>query len=64
MTNKIKSVRESKGITQLELARITRIAPTNLSSIETGKQYAYPGWRKRIAAALEVSEKELFGEGA
>lgn len=55
----IKEMREQKGLSQLELSYDTKIAPSNISAIEAGKLYLYPGWRKRIALALDVSEDEL-----
>ena len=58
--NRIKETRESKNISQLELSYKTKIAPSNISAIETFKIYLYPGWLKRIAEALEVSEDELL----
>ena len=51
--NRIKETRESKNISQLELSYKTKIAPSNISAIETFKIYLYPGWLKRIAEALE-----------
>lgn len=58
--NRIKEVRVQKGISQLELSYRTKIAPSNISAIETCKIHVYPGWLKRIAEALEVSEDELI----
>ena len=57
--NKVKAARERKGLSQLELAYSTKIAPSNISAIEAEKIYLYPGWRKRIAIALDISEDEL-----
>lgn len=61
---KLRAIRESQNISQLELSRLTRIAPSGLSAVESGKLYCYPGWRKRISEALKVSEKEIFPEEA
>jgi transcriptional regulator with XRE-family HTH domain len=58
--NNLRNVREKKGISQLELSRITRIAPANICNIENGRLYPYPGWRKRLLEALEVKEEDLF----
>lgn len=47
------------------LARVcvaTGIEPANLSKIERGLLPAYPGWRRRIAQAFDMSEEELFRE--
>lgn len=37
------------------------IAPSDLSAIENGKKVPHPGWRRRIARALQVDEATLFG---
>lgn len=56
---RIREARQRKGISQLELSYATRIAPSNISALEAGKIHLYPGWRKRIARALDISEDEL-----
>ncbi len=60
LKNYVRDVREKKGLSQLKLSRMTEIAPGTISNIENGKVYVYDGWKKRLAAALEVSEVELF----
>jgi DNA-binding transcriptional regulator YdaS (Cro superfamily) len=44
------------------LSLMSGIHSSLISRIVNGKVYAYPGWRRRIAAALEVDEAELFQE--
>ncbi len=61
--NRLKEVRTSKGFSQLTLAKLTNIAPGDISRIENDWLRPYPGWRKRLAKALGVSERELFPEG-
>ena len=58
--NLLKEFRTKKGFSQLTLAKLTNIAPTDISRIEHGWIRPYPGWRKRLARALKVSEAELF----
>lgn len=60
--NNLKKVRTEKGFSQLTLAKLTNIAPTDISRIENGWLRPYAGWRKRLAKALGVNEKELFPE--
>ena len=60
--NNLRAIRTQRGLTQLDLATLTQIAPSNISSMENGKQFAYPGWRKRLAKALGVSEKSILWE--
>jgi len=60
--NKVREIRKKKNLTQLDLAKMTDIYPNDISQIERGKRKAFPGWRKRLAKALEVPEEELFPE--
>ncbi len=60
LNNKLRKIRESKGLSQLELSAKTKISPGAISNIENNKIYAYPGWRKRISEALEVPEDKIF----
>lgn len=59
-TNNLRLIRTKKGLSQLALAATTRISPSVISNIENGKVYPYPGWRERLAQALDVSETDLF----
>lgn len=61
--NRLKEIRNKRGLSQLSLAKLTNIAPGDISRIENGWLRPYPGWRKRLARALGVTEKELFPEG-
>jgi len=63
MTNNLKKVRHEKGLSQLKLAFLTGISPTDISRIENDARKAYPGWRRRLAEALAVSEDTLFPNG-
>ena len=60
--NRLKEIRLRKEISQLKLSQISGIAPCVISNIERGRQYVFPGWKRRIASALNVSESELFPE--
>ena len=60
--NLLKETRKGKGFSQLTLAKLTNIAPGDISRIENGWLRPYAGWRKRLARALGVAEKELFPE--
>ena len=60
--NRLKEIRNERGLSQLRLAMLTGIAPSELSRIENGWIRPYPGWRKRLARALETTEAELFPE--
>lgn len=59
--NRIKEVRESRGLSQVELVGKMQgeIDPTNISRIESGRTNPTFYTLYRIAEALEVSVKEL-----
>jgi len=63
LKNNLQEVRKQKGLSQLRLSFLTGIPPSDISRIENGWLKPYPGWRKRLARALGVSEAELFPEG-
>ncbi len=58
--NKLKEIRNKRGLSQLRLALLTGIAPGDISRIENNWLRPYPGWRKRFARALGTTEAELF----
>lgn len=60
--NLLKEIRAKRGFSQLTLAKLTNIAPSDISRIENGWVRPYAGWRKRLARALGVTERELFPE--
>ena len=60
MGNNLKDIRSQQGLSQLDLAKLTNIAPTDISRIENGWIKPYSGWRKRLAEALNIKESELF----
>ena len=60
--NRLREIRKQKGLSQLDLMRATGIAPTDISALERGRSYPWPGWRKKLAKVLDVSEEVLFPE--
>lgn len=64
MTNNLRKIRERKGLSQLELGRRTGIAGNIISTLERGRIYPYPGWRRKLAAALEIPEDKIFPKEA
>ncbi len=59
---RIKEIRESKGISQVELVGRMQgeIDPTNISRIESGRTNPTLFTLYRIATALEIPLKDLF----
>jgi len=60
--NKVRKYRETKGLSQVELSRLSMVAAPNLSAIERGRLVPWPKAKKRLAKALRCSESELFPE--
>lgn len=60
---RLRSERKRQGVTLVALSKRTGIDTANLSRLERGQAPAYPGWRRRIAEALGVSDADwLFAE--
>jgi len=60
---RLRMVRQRQGLTQVQLCRLTGISPADISAIELGVRPAFPGWRRRIAEALDVKDVDwLFEE--
>lgn len=57
---RIQSLRKSQGITQENFSEILGLDISSLSKIETGRIYPSPENLEKIAAALNVEEKDLY----
>jgi transcriptional regulator with XRE-family HTH domain len=60
ITNNLKSILKEKEMSQLELSRRTGIGHPTINGIVNCRIVPYPGWRKKIAKALDVPESKLF----
>jgi len=60
--NKIKKVRETKGISQKDLAYEADLDRSYIASIEVGKRNVSIINLDKIAKALKISMSELFNE--
>jgi transcriptional regulator with XRE-family HTH domain len=58
--NRIKALRESKGISQQDLADKSNIENTNISRIEAGRVNSTLATLSKISKALDVNIAELF----
>ena len=61
---KLLTVLKEKNLSKLQLALKAGIAPSDLYCALNRKKPFYPMWKNRISEYLQISEDELFGEGA
>lgn len=64
ISEKIKELRNAKGIKQSDLASLTGLSQGAISQFEKGVRQPTPIAIKKIATALEVEESEILGESA
>lgn len=57
---RVKELRNKKGITQYQLAEMIGIDPKHMSHIETGRSFPKADLIEKFAKALEVEYTELF----
>lgn len=62
--NRIKEIRESKGLQQKELAELVGLSAPYLHDLENNRRGAKPETLERIANGLGVSVMELTGKEA
>lgn len=55
-------IRRKKGWTQKELTQRSGVSNGVICNLEKGRVYPYPGWKRKLAAALGVEESTLFDE--
>lgn len=53
---------KQNNLSKMQLALKAGISPADLYQAINGKKPFFPSWRKRIAAVLNMSERELFPE--
>lgn len=58
--NNLKRFMKEKEVSGFELFRRTNIAPSTISGIVNNRILPFPGWKKRISAALDIPESEIF----
>lgn len=60
--NRLKQEMEKQHMTTRQLAIKAGIVPQSLYAAIKGRVEFWPGWRQRVADALEVDVEELFPE--
>jgi transcriptional regulator with XRE-family HTH domain len=58
--NRIREIREAKGVSQAELARRANVTPSALNKVEMGKRGLDQQWMDRLAEALDVAPADLL----
>ncbi len=62
MNNKIKELREEKGLSQQDLADRAHTSFQQISKLEKGERTLTPAWAKRLAKALDTEPIQVAPE--
>jgi transcriptional regulator with XRE-family HTH domain len=54
---RVRSLREQRGMSQRELAEASSVSKKTLANAELGKTYAFPETARKIGAALDVNPR-------
>jgi transcriptional regulator with XRE-family HTH domain len=57
---RLKEHRQRRGLTQIELAKISEVGRATIADLEAGKRGAYRSTLKKLARALKVKPHELM----
>jgi transcriptional regulator with XRE-family HTH domain len=58
----LRELRQSRGLSQRELAKLAKVSPGTVMQLENGLRGAYPATVRKLALALGVPTEELVRE--
>lgn len=58
--NRIRELREEKGLSQAELARMANVTPSALNKLEAGLRRLDQVWMRRLAKLLDCSAADIL----
>jgi len=58
----MRTIREARGITQTELAKLAKVSQPNISDVENGKVSPTVATASRLAKALNCTVDDLLGD--
>jgi transcriptional regulator with XRE-family HTH domain len=58
--SRLKEHRQRRGLTQIELSKISEVSRATIADLEAGKRGAYRSTLKKLARALKVKPHELM----
>ncbi|MBE3586625.1 MAG: helix-turn-helix transcriptional regulator [Thermoanaerobacter sp.] len=58
----LKKIRQDKGLSQLKLSKLSGVAQSSISEIESGKSNPNISTLRKLASVLEISLDELLGK--
>ncbi len=57
---KLREHRQRRGLTQIELSKISELSRATIADLEAGKRGAYRSTVKKLARALKVKPRDLM----
>lgn len=64
MTQGLRSIRERRALTQVELGKLAGVSPDTIIDLELGRRKPRPSTRRKLARALRVRVEEIDYPGA
>ncbi len=58
--DKLREHRQRRGLTQIELSKISELSRATIADLEAGKRGAYRSTVKKLARALKVKPRDLM----